>query len=173
LLPVAVHAEEQVPARVQAELLVKVAAYDQHLVARTGEHRVLLIMDREQVDSEGMAKRMKSELSRFERIAGKPHREELIVYDSPAALAQICRQRDASIVFLSTGLGSAIPAIAAAMNGVQVLTVAADPDYVKPGAVLGFDLVSGKPKLLVNLGQARRQNVKLRAELLRLAKVYR
>jgi hypothetical protein len=43
---------------------------------------------------------------------------------------------------------------------------------VPAGIVLGFDVVSGRPKLLVNLTQAKRQNVSLRAEALKLMKVY-
>ena len=35
-----------------------------------------------------------------------------------------------------------------------------------------FDLVSGRSKLLVNLTQARRQNIEFRAEILKLTKVY-
>jgi hypothetical protein len=45
-------------------------------------------------------------------------------------------------------------------------------DYVPAGIVLGFDLVSGRPKLVVNLSQARRQHVDFRAEVLKLMKVY-
>jgi hypothetical protein len=52
------------------------------------------------------------------------------------------------------------------------LTVAAIPDYVELGVVLGFDVLSGRPKLLVHLGQARRQHVDLRADLLKLARVF-
>jgi hypothetical protein len=172
LLPEPVRAD-QVPVRVQAELLVKVAAYDERLVARPGERQVLLFMSPHHVDDEATAKLMRSELGAFARIAGKPHKEELVRYQDPAELADACRKRDAAIAYLAPGVGPSIAAIAAALNGVQVLTVAALPEYVKLGAVLGFDLVSGKPKLLVHLEQARRQQVAFTPELLRLAKVYR
>jgi hypothetical protein len=39
--------------------------------------------------------------------------------------------------------------------------------------VLGFDLVSGHPKLLVKLEQARKQQVSFPASVLSLMKVYR
>ena len=47
-----------------------------------------------------------------------------------------------------------------------------NPDYVPGGIVLGFDVVSGRPKLLVHLTQAKRQNVALRAEALKLMRVF-
>jgi hypothetical protein len=173
LLPEPVRAADHVPVRVQAELLVKVAAYDERLVARPGERQVLLFMSPDHIDGEAMVKLMRSELGAFARIAGKPHKEELVRYQSPAALAEIVKQKNAAIAYFAPGLGASIAAIASALNGIQVLTVAALPEYVKLGAVLGFDLVSGKPKLLVHFEQARRQGVAFTPELLRLAKVYR
>jgi hypothetical protein len=55
---------------------------------------------------------------------------------------------------------------------VDVLTMGAVADYVPAGIVFGVDLISGKPKLLVNLTQARRQHVDFGAQLLRLARIY-
>jgi hypothetical protein len=56
--------------------------------------------------------------------------------------------------------------------GVDVLSATGVPDYVPSGIVLGFDVVSGRPKLLVHLTQARLQKVELRADLLKLMKVF-
>lgn len=173
LLPTEVRADEQIPVRVQADLLVKVAAYDMALVARSGERRVLVFTNPDDDDGERTPKRLKSELAAFERIAGRPHTEDLVRYEGPAAVAEACKKRDAAIAYLPPGLDSKIPAIARALSGIQVLTVAARPEYVRAGAVVGFDLVSGKPQLVVHLGQARKQKVDFKPELLRLAKVYR
>src|SRR5438874_366246 len=54
---------------------------------------------------------------------------------------------------------------------IALLTASAVASQVTLGIVLGFDLVSGKPKLLVHLGQARRQHVDLSAEVLKLMRV--
>src|SRR5258706_418637 len=53
-----------------------------------------------------------------------------------------------------------------------VLRVAAVPDYVRDGIVLGFDVVSGRPKLLFNLPQAKLQKVALAASVLKLMTVF-
>jgi hypothetical protein len=37
--------------------------------------------------------------------------------------------------------------------------------------VLGFELVSGRPKLVIDLAQAKRQNVLFRAEALKLMRI--
>ncbi|HEX7668231.1 MAG TPA: YfiR/HmsC family protein, partial [Polyangiaceae bacterium] len=63
-------------------------------------------------------------------------------------------------------------AIGTALQGADLLTVSTVPSYVQHGIVLGFDLVSGHPKLLVHLRQARSQQVALRPEVLKLMRVY-
>jgi hypothetical protein len=62
-----------------------------------------------------------------------------------------------------------MPAIAAGFRDTSILTAAAMADYVSNGAVIGFDVVSGRPRILVHLAQARRQNVDLTAQVLKLA----
>jgi hypothetical protein len=54
-----------------------------------------------------------------------------------------------------------------------VLSLAATPDYVPQGVVLGFELEAGAPKILFNLDQARQQHVDFPSDVLRLMKVYR
>lgn len=49
------------------------------------------------------------------------------------------------------------------------MTVAAEPSAVIRGIAVGFDLLSGQPKILVNLSQAKLQNVQLPASVLSLA----
>ena len=58
-----------------------------------------------------------------------------------------------------------------ALRGTDVLSSAAIPGYVESGAVLGFDVTSGRPRLLVHLGQAREQHVSFDPAFLRLAQV--
>jgi hypothetical protein len=37
--------------------------------------------------------------------------------------------------------------------------------------VVGFDLVSGRPKVVINLAMARKQNLRFRSDLLSLARI--
>ena len=115
---------------------------------------------------------MQAALTAFPVIAGIPHDETIYAYDSAAGLAATCRAKRASIVFISTGFSGDVGDIRYALDGIDVLSVASNPDDVARGLVLGFDLVGSKPKLLIHLGQARRQNVAFMADLLKLAKVY-
>jgi hypothetical protein len=69
------------------------------------------------------------------------------------------------------GLDAELTAIASALQGVPILTVGADADDVPGGLALGFALVEGKPKIVINLDVARAQQVDFSASLLKLSDV--
>jgi hypothetical protein len=162
-----------VPIRLQAELLAKVATYDRNFAARTGERvRTLLVMKERDPESGRAAAEMKSALASIPTIGLLPHDEELATYSDGAALAEMCRARKISIVYVAPGFSQQVDTIRETLGRLSVLTVGSIAEYVPNGIVLGFDLVSGRSKLLVNLTQARRQGIEFRAEILKLTKVY-
>lgn len=173
LLTRALRAESvYVPVRLQAELLAKVTAYDRNFAGRAGDLvKVIIVVTSRDSDSRLTATDMRNALAALPTVGGIVHEEEVVTYTGAPALAEICRARHASVVYLTPGLSNDIPSIRDALGSLDLLTVAALPDDVPQGAVLGFDLVSGRPKLVVNLGQARRQHVDFRAELLKLMRV--
>jgi hypothetical protein len=164
--------EPRVPVRLQAELLAKVAAYDTRFAARArGRALVLIVQVAGLADSERFVASIRAELGMQARIGGVLHMEQVIQFASAAELAKVCRERLPAIVYLSPGLSSAAPAITDALAGLDLLSVSPVPEDIAHGVVLGFEVVSGKPKLLVNLPSARSQNVAFKPELLRLARV--
>jgi hypothetical protein len=163
----------QVPFSVQAGLIAKVANFDRNFAARAGNRALVLIMVMpNDAESAGAAQELKSSLSRVPTVGDLPHEEQIVNYTNAAALADMVRARKASIVYVGPGFGKELTNIRTALSKVSVLTVGSMPDYVSSGIVLSFDLVSGRPKLLVNLEQARKQNVDFPASVLRLMKVY-
>lgn len=168
----AIAEEPEVPIRLQAELLAKVAGYDRSFAARAQGMAIVLIAVREgDPDSERIAAELAAELKRRPIVGGVEHREQIVRYESPKALAEECRARRASVVYLSAGLEDDAAAIAAALVTANVLSVATIARYVERGIVLGFSARSAKPTILINLAQARLQGVDFRADLLKLAKV--
>ncbi len=166
--------EVAVPVAVEADLTVKVAAYDKNFRDRAGKiAHVLIVYRAGDVGSEKIAGQMQKALGGFDSIAGLPHDEEMMAYVDSGKLAQAAKTKHASILYLAPGFSDGdLDSIAKSMTGADVLTVASMARYVPRGVVFGFDLVSGKPKLLVHLTQARRQNVVFRSEVLKLMKVY-
>jgi hypothetical protein len=162
-----------VPVPLQITLLAKVAGYDKNLPARAGDRVHVLIVTKVGSDeSARVASQADKAFDDQETIGGLPHDRSTAAFTDANALARLCRARRVSIVYVTPGFSEAeIAAMASAFSGVDILTASAVASHVPLGIVLGFDLVSGKPKLLVHLGQARRQHVDLSAEVLKLMKV--
>jgi hypothetical protein len=153
--------------------LAKVTGYDRNFEARSGEQaRVLIMIAPGDSDSKLTATDMKSALAAVPSVGGLSHDEEIASYVDAPTLGEMCRAKHIAIVYLTPGFSGEIPAIRDAVGSLKLLTVASLADYVPAGIVLGFDLVSGRPKLVVNLSQARRQHVDFRAEVLKLMRVY-
>jgi hypothetical protein len=164
--------EPRVPPRLQAELLAKVAAYDGRFAARArGRALVLIVVAPGVADSERFGAQIRAELGKQPLMGGVEHMEDIIRSASSAEIARACRERRPAILYLGPGLTEVVPALADALAGLDVLSVAALPNDVARGIVMGFEVVSGKPKLLVHLPRARQQNVAFKPELLRLARV--
>jgi hypothetical protein len=165
---------DAVPAEIQAELLSKLVTYDRNFAARVGDTvRVLIVIKRDRPRSQLSAAEMRSALAHVDRIGGLPHQETVVPYEGAEGLAARCRSDRVAAVYLTPGFDDDIERIRAALSNVSVLSVGAVPGYVPEGVVLGFELESGKPKILINLEQARLQSVNFPADLLRLMKVYR
>jgi hypothetical protein len=165
--------ETTLPIALQVELLVKVASYDRNFVQRAGERaRILILTKPGNVDSKRIAAQVEAGLARVNQIAGLPHEESVTPYRGAVELANKIRAERVAVVFLGPGFRDDIGAIREALDGVDVLTATAIPDYVEAGVVLGFDVAAGRPELLVNLPQAKKQKVALRSEVLRLMKVF-
>lgn len=162
-----------VPTSAQAELIAKLAGFDRNFAARAGSKAVILLAAMPgDAESMSAALEMKAAFARLPTVGNLPHEEQVVTHTSPAALAELVRSKHAAIVYLGPGFEKQIPAIREALSSLDVLSVGAIPGYVPAGIVLGFDLVSGRPKLLIQVVQARKQNVVFPASVLSLMKVY-
>lgn len=162
-----------VPAAIQADVLAKLVRYDRNFAARAGQTVRVVLVTKATVPSALSAAAMKSALEQLEVIGGLPHQQTIVQYAGAAALAKLCRDEHAAILYVTPDFETEVEALRAALTGVDVLTVSAVADYVPGGIVLGFELVSGKPKLVLNLSQAKQQNIDFKADVLTLMRVYR
>ena len=163
-----------VPAEIQAELLAKLEGYDRGFAERAGDSaRVFLVTRPGSTKSEISAQEMRAALARIERIGGLPHQETIVPYPGAQSLAQRCRMEKIAVVYLTPGFDDELEALRVALADDKVLSLAAVSSYVPKGIVLGFELESGKPKILINLDQARRQGINFSPDVLRLMTVYR
>jgi hypothetical protein len=163
-------ADVSVPIGLQSELIRKLAAFDRAFRSRSGTTARLIVAYKDG-DSKRLGQQMENALKGLPDIAGLSKTVETLEWSSPAALVSVIGARPTALVYLSVGLEVEAPAIAVALEGVEVLTVGATGTIVERGACVGFELEEGKPKMYVNLRVAKAQKVDFGAQLLRLAKL--
>ncbi len=163
-----------VPPAVQADLVNKLLPYDRNFEKRAGQAvRTLVLIKAGSARSRIAAEAFKSALGNLDQLGGRRHEERIVKYEGAPALAKLCRAEHVAVVYVTPDFDGELEALERALSGVDVLSVSAVPEYVSRGVVLGFELVSGKPKILLDLPRAKRQNVDFSASVLRLMKVYR
>jgi hypothetical protein len=161
-----------VPAELQASLLAKVSSYDRNLAERSGDKvRIMLVGKPSEPTSMPFVRQMAQALSDVGGFGKLPHEEQVIEYKGADDLAQKCKTEHISILYLGPGFHGDVEAIRGAFDTTPVLTVTATPADVARGIILGFDLVYGKPKLVLHLAQARKQKIDLVAEVLKLMRI--
>lgn len=160
-----------VPLAMQAKLLATVADYDKGFAERAKDKVKIALLTSKSPESAHAATQMTGALKALPVIGGLPHEEQVMQFESAGALNAACKAQGISVVFVMPGFQNELGEIKKALDGLSVLSVGSIGAYVQQGIVLGFDVISGKPKLLVNLSQARVQKIAFKAELLKMVKI--
>jgi hypothetical protein len=164
--------EPEVPVRVQISLLDRVIPFDRNFSSRVhGQLTVVVIVDAESVDSVRVGSQLLSELSALDTLGSHKLRASRVLFSDAQALVDECRRLKAGIVYVTPGVREPPSRVATMLHGLRVLSVGSLPEQVAQGLVLGTAVRSGKPRVLVNLKQAKLQDVDFRADFLRMAEV--
>lgn len=163
-------ADASVPVDLQVDLVRKLVRFERGFAGRVGGTVVVLIVTRPtQPASARAAAQVQEAFERAPDLAGKPVKIVKHSFSTTAALRQVAE--GTHLVFLTPGFEGEMAAIAQSFSGLPAITVGTDSELVAKGAVLGFELIASKPKITLNLGQARRQALDFSSELFRLANV--
>lgn len=166
------YADVRVPLGLQAQLVRRLAGFDRNFAARaTGTARVLVVHKSGDDESRLVGGGFAKALSELHDIAGVPMQVDEMPLADPAALAAQCKAQHVAILYFSVGLEPSMEGVAGALAGVDVMTIGASSTFAEKGAVVGFDLEEGRPKIVVNLARAKAHNVSFKAELLKLARI--
>ncbi len=164
--------EPEVPIRLQVSLLDRVIPFDRNFATRVhGKLTAAVVVEAADPDSTRIAAQLTSELGALSTLGNFPLSVARLPFNGVQPLVDECKRLRAGVVCFAPGLSVAIERLAAGLQGLRVLTVGTLPDHAKSGLVLGFAVRSGRPRMLVNLRQARQQDVDFRADFLRMAEV--
>lgn len=165
--------EVSVPVSLQIDLLLKVASYDKNLRRRAGDRvLVAVLVNPKDADSGRVAAQALAALAEASEVDGLPVMPLSVEYTDSASLSRLADESRVAVLYVTPGFTPAeLDGIALAFDGRSVLSAGALAKYTERGTVLGFDLVGGKPKLLVHLARAKRQKVELSSAVLKLMRV--
>ena len=152
--------ETMVPLDLQVELLRKVVRFERGFVERAGgQVTILLVVRGGDPNSERAGAQLARAFENAKEIAGKPIKVVRQGWSSAASLKKAVAAANAQLVYLTPGFEAEAGNIAGALAGVAAITVSTDGEQVDHGIVLGFELVSARPKIALNLGQAKKQSL--------------
>jgi hypothetical protein len=164
--------EPEVPIRLQISLLDRVIPFDRNFAVRVQDKLVVaVVIDDKNVDSVRVGAQLLDELSARELLGTYKLHATRLAFGGLPALTDECKRLRAGVVYVAPGVREGAGKLATALQGLKVLSVASLPEHVGEGLVLGSAVRSGKPRVLVNLKQARRQEIDFRADFLRMAEV--
>ena len=167
----AVADEVAVPIRLQLELLERVVRYERRFASASTPVHVLVVGRNNSAESARVTAQLLVGLRQSRRLGGRPMDVTQVSYTSATALRSEVRRVDANILYLGARLDGEVPLIAAALSGMTLITVSAVAADVDRGMVLGFELVSSRPRIVVNLSAARASGLRFNAQFLRLARI--
>lgn len=163
--------EVAVPVPLQIELLLKVAGYDKNLPARAPSVVRVLILAKPGFAQSSRVGQAAARALEGKTTANRPVEISSLTFSTGAALTAKVKDDKVAIVYVAPGFDAAeMTTIAKALAGQSVLSAGAVTRF-SDDVVLGFELVSGKPKLVVNVKRARDQNVELSSQVLKIVRV--
>jgi hypothetical protein len=167
------HAQDaNVPIALQVELLARLLWYERGLQKSDGKEVVVLVVERRgDPDSKLTAAQLTAQLERIKELGGKVVSHTRVSYESAAQLARVIEQRRPYLVYWSKGLAGVSKELAVQLQSRALLTVSSDGYDPSHGTVLGFELESSKPRIVLNLKQARLQKLDFSAQVLRVVRV--
>jgi hypothetical protein len=163
--------ELTVPIALQVDLLDRVVRFERGYAGQGDAPALVVVVAKgDETASARAAALASAAIGKIGNLGARRASVATQTFSSPAALRSAAH--DADVVYLMPGFGRTdLQAIAATFADSSVLTVGASNGDAENGAVLSFELEGSKPRIVVNLRQARAQRLDFSAQFLRLARV--
>jgi hypothetical protein len=161
-----------VPLHLQVDLCTKIIEYIQEPALLSLDRvRIGIVVKSSSPESTRAGAELKAAFDRAVMAGGRPHEQSIVEWSSAQGLVDEARSRSLMVLYFTPGLDAEIASSAAALVGRRIMTIGAVDSFVVSGVILGFELVSGHPKMVFNLKQAKKQEVVLRAAVMKLMRI--
>jgi hypothetical protein len=154
------------------ETLLRAAAYDRNLEARTPEgFRLGVVFDPDSPKSKAEAERFAVEANAVKASESEfaPEWVELVAVDNAAQLYKWTRTHHVSALYIPAGMETHVPMIVTVSEAAGVFTLAGSHTDVERGLVIGLRVSDGAKKLVANMAAAERAGVDFDAVVRQIA----
>jgi YfiR/HmsC-like len=164
--------DPSVPLQLQVDLSAKMLEYVQEPPVMSFDRvRIGIVVKPGSPESTRAGAELKVAFDRVGTIGGRAHEQSIVDWSGAAPLIEHARRGALIVLYFTPGLDAEVQVVARSLDGQRLMTIAAVDSYVQDGVILGFELVSGHPKMILNLAQSKRQGVVLRAAVLKLVRI--
>ena len=157
------------PVALQVALLDRVLRYERTFASERSPVSVILVMRTSSAESVRVTAQLTSELQRVGALGGREIEITTVPFSTGAALRAGIAGASARLVILCPGLSDVVSAVRSAASGAGLIVVSTVGAYVDLGAVIGFELRPARPRIAVNLAEARERRLHFDPPFLRLA----
>lgn len=168
--------ESMVPPQRQAPILLKVLSFDYTLPKRVKNtvHIAVTFNDKDAVSS-AVADDMYKAFGRLKSLTvhDLPIKVSKLAYGGPGSLKSWIDSKGVNTIYICPGLDSQLKGILQMTRSRKISVLTGVRRYVQQGVIIGVLLQGTKPKIAVNLSSMKAHSLKLSANLLRMATIYR
>ncbi len=162
----------EVPVEVQVPLFLKATTYDRTFPTKLQKNAVLQVGICYQPDLRPTVVEMEALKSALEvPMEGFKVRITLIDLADDEDIAALKEWPTLSAIYITSMRGLDLKTLLEQAQRHQVLTIATDPALVAKGAGMGFELIGGRPKFVINRKATIDEGCEFSSQLLKLARV--
>ncbi|MEW5850622.1 MAG: YfiR family protein [Myxococcota bacterium] len=161
-----------VPADLRAGLILKILAYDRNLPKRAGANVTVAVLVRPGNLSDASCARLQQALqdaSLKSTVGGRTVRALRVDYQGTSQLSGALD--NVAALYVCPGLSEQVGVISEMSRRQHVLTLSGSEALVRAGLAVGVVAREGRPRVIINLKQARAEGADLDAALLRFSEV--
>jgi serine/threonine protein kinase len=158
-----------VPTAKQAMVLARALSFDSALLGRVGDKLVVGSLFNDPATKK-LALRMNAGFSNLGiQVQGKSLSTTTVEFTTGEVLAQAIRDQGIDVLYVPSGMGSQVSQITQVARSANVVTIGAEPSYVRSGLSLGVFSQEGKPVLALNQRAAAGEGAQFSGEILQVA----
>lgn len=166
--------EVPLPADTQIKLLIKTLEFDRNLSGRSHDFvNIAIFYQKKNRQSNDLKLDIENAIQQFKtsKIQKKSIKFIFIDISTISEYNDIINSQHIDVAFILPLKSINVNELTTITRQKQIISITPCPDYIKNGVSIGFDLQGGKPQIILNLSNAKKEGTNFSSIFLNYAKV--